>query len=98
MALKFRKNNYYKAIIGVLICLILGFLYLGNYNLRESLETATTDDDTLTYQQNKADKFKKASEVLMRTGGNNNSDGSNAQIRAFTLAQTLEDKNTFLNE
>jgi hypothetical protein len=97
MALKFRKNNYYKAIIGVLICLLLGFLYLGNYNLRESLETATTDD-TLTYQQNKADKFKKASEDLMRTGGNNNSDGSNAQIRAFTLAQTLEDKNTFLNE
>jgi len=40
MSLKFRKKNkkYYKIIITILICLLLGFLYLGNYNLRESLK------------------------------------------------------------
>ena len=37
MNFKFRKN-YYKIIIGTLICLLLGFLYLGNYNLVENID------------------------------------------------------------
>jgi Zn-dependent oligopeptidase len=37
MNYKFRKN-YYKLIIGTLICLLLAFLYLGNYNLIENID------------------------------------------------------------
>jgi uncharacterized protein (DUF3084 family) len=37
MNFKFRKN-YYKLIIGTLICLLLAFLYLGNYNLIENID------------------------------------------------------------
>jgi Zn-dependent oligopeptidase len=37
MNYKFRKN-YYKLIIGTLICLLLTFLYLGNYNLIENID------------------------------------------------------------
>jgi len=37
MNFKFRKN-YYKLIIGALICLLLAFLYLGNYNLIENID------------------------------------------------------------
>jgi hypothetical protein len=35
---------------------------------------------------------------MSATGGNNGSDGYNAQIQAFSLVQNLEGKNTFLNE
>lgn len=49
MALKFRKKNkkYYKIIITILICLLLGFLYLGNYNLRESLENNNISENSI---------------------------------------------------
>ena len=38
MSIKFRSKNYYKIIITILICLLLGFLYLGNYNLIENYQ------------------------------------------------------------
>ena len=112
MALKFRKKNkkYYKIIITILICLLLGFLYLGNYNLRESLETNNTsgtdisgtdisgNSEAAIYRENRANRAKQANMAISATGGNNGSDGYNAQIQAFSLVQNLEGKNTFLNE
>jgi hypothetical protein len=110
MALKFRKNNYYKIIITFLICLILGFLYLGNYNLTESLanndisnniitnnDTTNTTNTTSTtsYDEMRNNKISDANKALAATGGNNGSVESNTQIQAFTLAQNLQDKNTF---
>jgi len=109
MALKFRKNNYYKIIITFLICLILGFLYLGNYNLTESLanndisnniitnNTTNTSNttSTMTYDEMRNNKISDANKALAATGGNNGSVESNTQIQAFTLAQNLQDKNTF---
>ena len=113
MALKFRKNNYYKIIITFLICLILGFLYLGNYNLTESLanndisnniitnndttNTTNTSNTTSTtsYDEMRNNKISDANKALAATGGNNGSVESNTQIQAFTLAQNLQDKNTF---
>jgi hypothetical protein len=113
MALKFRKNNYYKIIITFLICLILGFLYLGNYNLTESLanndisnniitnndttNTSNTSNTTSTtsYDDMRNNKISDANKALAATGGNNGSVESNTQIQAFTLAQNLQDKNTF---
>ena len=111
MALKFRKKNYYKIIITILICLLLGFLYLGNYNLRESLDNNDISGNivdgndisgnsitTTPYQENRANRAKQANIDVSSTGGNNGSDGYNAQIQAFTLVQNLEGKNSFLNE
>ena len=99
MFLKFRKQNkkYYKIIITILICLLLGFLYLGNYNLRESLENNDiSGNSTITpYQQKRADETKQAEITISSTGGNNGSDGYNAQIQAFALMQNLEGKNNF---
>jgi hypothetical protein len=116
MALKFRKNNYYKIIITFLICLILGFLYLGNYNLTESLanndisnniianndttnttNTTNTSNTTSTtsYDEMRNNNISDANKALAATGGNNGSVESNTQIQAFTLAQNLQDKNTF---
>lgn len=113
MALKFRKNNYYKIIITFLICLILGFLYLGNYNLTESLANndisnniitnndttnttnTTNTTSTMTYDDMRNNKISDANKALAATGGNNGSVESNTQIQAFTLAQNLQDKNTF---
>jgi hypothetical protein len=110
MALKFRKNNYYKIIITFLICLILGFLYLGNYNLTESLanndisnniitnnDTSNTSNTTSTtsYDEMRNNNISDANKALAATGGNNGSVESNTQIQAFTLAQNLQDKNTF---
>jgi len=43
MNYKFRKN-YYKLIIGTLICLLLAFLYLGNYNLIENIDNIDNKD------------------------------------------------------
>jgi len=100
MALKFRKKNnyYYKIIITILICLLLGFLYLGNYNLRESLtnKDISGNSNTITpYQQKRADDTKQAKITISSTGGNNGSYGYNAQIQAFALMQNLEGKNSF---
>ena len=100
MALKFRKKNnkYYKIIITILICLLLGFLYLGNYNLRESLtnKDISGNSNTITpYQQKRSDDTKQAKITISSTGGNNGSDGYNAQIQAFALMQNLEGKNSF---
>jgi hypothetical protein len=109
MALKFRKKNkkYYKIIITILICLLLGFLYLGNYNLRESLETnnaSKTDisgtdisgnSEAAIYRENRENRAKQANIAISATGGNNGSDGYNAQIQAFSLVQNLEGNNSF---
>jgi hypothetical protein len=99
MASKFRKKNYYKTIITILICLLLGFLYLGNYNLIEGAvgnqDSSNNVITTPTYKENRAIKSKQANNTIAATGGNNGSDGYNAQIQAFALSQTLEDKNTF---
>jgi hypothetical protein len=112
MTLKFRKNNYYKIIITFLICLILGFLYLGNYNLTESLanndisnniitnnnttnNNTTNTTSTMTYDEMRNNKISDANKALAATGGNNGSVESNTQTQAFTLAQNLQDKNTF---
>ena len=101
MALKFRnkyKNKkYYKIIITILICLLLAFLYLGNYNLRESLENKDISGNSnaaATYKEKRAKKAKEANLAISATGGNDGSDGYKAQMQAFTLAQNLEDKNT----
>jgi hypothetical protein len=114
MALKFRNKNkkYYKIIITILICLLLGFLYLGNYNLRESLDHNDTsgniiggtdisgngNSEAAIYRENRANRAKQANVAMSATGGNNGSDGYNAQIQAFSLVQNLEGNNTFLNE
>jgi hypothetical protein len=109
MALKFRKKNkkYYKIIITILICLLLGFLYLGNYNLRESLDTNNTSETDISgtdisgnseaaiYRKNRENRAKQASIDMSATGGNNGSDGYNAQIQAFSLVQNLEGNNSF---
>ena len=101
MALKFRKKNkkYYKIIITILICLLLGFLYLGNYNLRENLDISGTDisgnSEAAIYRENRANRAKQANIAISATGGNNGSDGYNAQIQAFTLVQNLEGNNSF---
>ena len=114
MALKFRKKNkkYYKIIITILICLLLGFLYLGNYNLRESLDTNNTsgtdisgtdisgtdisgNSEAAIYRKNRENRAKQASIDMSATGGNNGSDGYNAQIQAFSLVQNLEGNNSF---
>uniref|UniRef100_A0A6C0D6J6 Uncharacterized protein n=1 Tax=viral metagenome TaxID=1070528 RepID=A0A6C0D6J6_9ZZZZ len=98
MALKFRKKNkkYYKIIITILICLLLGFLYLGNYNLRESLDTDISgNSEAAIYRENRANRAKQANMAISATGGNNGSDGYNAQIQAFTLVQNLEGNNSF---
>ena len=116
MALKFRKN-YYKIIITILICLLLGFLYLGNYNLTESLanndisnniitntnntnnsntnNTNNTTSSTASYNEMRNNNISNANRALAASGGNNGSIESNTQIQAFTLAQNLQDKNTF---
>ena len=116
MALKFRKN-YYKIIITILICLLLGFLYLGNYNLTESLanndisnniitntnntnnsntnNTNNTTSSTASYNEMRNNNISNANKALAASGGNNGSIESNTQIQAFTLAQNLQDKNTF---
>ena len=119
MALKFRKN-YYKIIITILICLLLGFLYLGNYNLTESLanndisnniitntnntnnsntnntnNTNNTTSSTASYNEMRNNNISNATTALAASGGNNGSIESNTQIQAFTLAQNLQDKNTF---
>jgi len=104
MALKFRNKNkkYYKIIITILICLLLGFLYLGNYNLRESLKnndiSGNGNSEAAIYRENRANRENQAKVAMSATGGNNGSDGYNAQIQAFSLVQNLEGKNTFLNE
>ena len=107
MSSKFRKKNkkYYKIIITILICLLLGFLYLGNYNLRESLKNNDISGNSIggnseaaIYRENRAKKAKEANMAMSATGGNNGSDGYNAQMQAFALSQNLEGKNTFLNE
>jgi hypothetical protein len=112
MALKFRRKNknYYKIIITILICLLLGFLYLGNYNLRERLENndisgndisgsdISGNSEAAIYRKKRAKNTKEAKIAISSTGGNNGSDGYNTQIQAFTLAQNLEGKNTFLND
>jgi len=109
MALKFRKKNkkYYKIIITILICLLLGFLYLGNYNLRESLDTNNTSETDISgtdisgnskaaiYRANRENRAKQAYIDMSATGGNNGSDGYNAQIQAFSLVQNLEGNNSF---
>jgi hypothetical protein len=110
MALKFRKKNkkYYKIIITILICLLLGFLYLGNYNLRESLKnnndisgtdisggTISGNSEAAIYRENRANRAKQANIAMSASGGNNGSDGYNAQIQAFTLVQNLEGNNSF---
>jgi len=107
MALKFRKKNkkYYKIIITILICLLLGFLYLGNYNLRESLKNndiSGTDisgnSEAAIYRANRENRAKQANIAIAATGGNNGSDGYNAQMQAFSLVQNLEGNNSFPNE
>ena len=111
MALKFRNKNknkkYYKIIITILICLLLGFLYLGNYNLRESIKnndisgtdiSGNGNSEAAIYRENRANRENQAKVAMSATGGNNGSDGYNAQIQAFSLVQNLEGKNTFLNE
>jgi hypothetical protein len=112
MALKFRKKNkkYYKIIITILICLLLGFLYLGNYNLREGLDTNNTSETDISggdisgnseaaiYRANRENRAKQASIDMSATGGNNGSDGYNAQMQAFSLVQNLEGNNSFPNE
>ena len=112
MALKFRKKNkkYYKIIITILICLLLGFLYLGNYNLRESLENndisgnsidgtdISGNSEAAIYRANRANRAKQANIAMSATGGNNGSDGYNAQMQAFSLVQNLEGNNSFPNE
>jgi len=112
MALKFRKKNkkYYKIIITILICLLLGFLYLGNYNLRESLENndisgnnidgtdISGNSEAAIYRENRANRAKQANIAMSATGGNNGSDGYNAQMQAFSLVQNLEGNNSFPNE
>lgn len=109
MALKFRKKNkkYYKIIITILICLLLGFLYLGNYNLRESLKNndisgnsidgtdISGNSEAAIYRENRANRAKQANIAMSATGGNNGSDGYNAQIQAFSLVQNLEGNNSF---
>jgi len=109
MALKFRNKNkkYYKIIITILICLLLGFLYLGNYNLRESLDTNNTsgtdisgtdisgNSEAAIYRANRENRAKQAYIDMSATGGNNGSDGYNAQIQAFSLVQNLEGNNSF---
>ena len=117
MASKFRKKNkkYYKIIITILICLLLGFLYLGNYNLRESLENndisgnnidgtdisggdISGNSEAAIYRANRENRAKQANIAMAATGGNNGSDGYNAQMQAFTLVQNLEGNNSFPNE
>jgi hypothetical protein len=81
MALKFRKN-YYFIIISILICLLLGFLYLGNYNL---IEGATNNDE----KDEEATK-----KIAQTTGGvDKSSDGYNAQYEAYKLNKMLAQKN-----
>jgi hypothetical protein len=112
MVFKFRKKNknYYKIIITILICLLLVFLYLGNYNLRESLKnndisgnaSGGTDisgnSEEAIYKKKRADRENQAKVAISASGGNNGSDGYNAQIQAFSLVQDLEGKNTFFNK
>ena len=112
MALKFRNKNkkYYKIIITILICLLLGFLYLGNYNLRESLKNNDTSGNVIDgtdisgnseeaiYKKKRADRANQAKVAISASGGSNGSDGYNAQIQAFSLVQDLEGKNTFFNK
>ena len=78
MALKFRKN-YYKIIITILICLLLGFLYLGNYNL---IEGATNNDDEAATKQ-----------IATTGGADETSDGYKAQHGAYKLNKMLAQKN-----
>jgi hypothetical protein len=85
MALKFRKN-YYKITITVLICLLLGFLYLGNYNL---IEGVTNNETSAKQPDDEA-----AAQKIAATGGTDTtSDGYNAQYNSYKLNKMLAQKN-----
>ena len=51
MGLKFRKNTY-KIIIIFLICLMLAFLYLGNYNFIETFKEHIENNTNAQLQKN----------------------------------------------
>ena len=109
MNFKFRKK-YNVIIIISLICLLLGFLYLGNYNLIENLPK---ENDAGKKGDGKKDAGKKDAgkkdtfEIMDReamlkrnsldhaeNGGYDNSDASRAMFGAQSLTNMLQGKNT----
>ena len=109
MNFKFRKK-YNVIIIISLICLLLGFLYLGNYNLIENLPEENDDGKKGDGKKDagKKDAGKKdAFEIMDReamlkrnsldhaeNGGYDNSDASRAMFGAQSLTNMLQGKNT----
>ena len=104
MNFKFRKK-YNVIIIISLICLLLGFLYLGNYNLIENLPEE--NDAGKKGDGKKGDGKKDAFEIMDREamlkrnsldhaekGGYDNSDASQAMFGAQSLTNMLQGKNT----
>ena len=66
-----------------------------NTNTNNTTNTNTTTSDTASYNEMRNNKISNANKALAATGGNNGSVESNTQVQAFTLAQNLQDKNTF---
>ena len=108
MNFKFRKK-YNVIIIISLICLLLGFLYLGNYNLIENLpeendgKKGDGKKDAGKKDAGKKDTFEIMDREAMlkrnsldhaENGGYDNSDASRAMFGAQSLTNMLQGKNT----
>lgn len=109
MNFKFRKK-YNVIIITILICLLLGFLYLGNYNLIENLpkendagKKGDGKKDTGKKDAGKKDAFEIMDREAMlkrnsldhaENGGYDNSDASRVMFGAQSLTNMLQGKNT----